>query len=64
MLFNVAVNERLLRTKEDFIWSAEFAYHGCFTIEVEFLDLKICPTNVSPLKLEAVTSLKEIILLF
>lgn len=39
------VYERLLRTGEDFIWSAEFAYHGRFTIEVEFLDLKICPTN-------------------
>ena len=37
----------MLRTSEDFIWSAEFAYHGRFIAEVEFLDLKVCPKNVS-----------------
>ncbi|KAL1833666.1 hypothetical protein DCAR_0103765 [Daucus carota subsp. sativus] len=39
------VTEKLLRTSEDFIWSAEFAYHGRFIAEVEFLDLKVCPKN-------------------
>ncbi|KAK1371092.1 BTB/POZ domain-containing protein [Heracleum sosnowskyi] len=40
-----AIQERVLRTSEDFAWSADFAYYGRFTVEVEFFDLKIWTTN-------------------
>ncbi|KAJ8773342.1 hypothetical protein K2173_028519 [Erythroxylum novogranatense] len=39
------VHERLLRTCEDFVWPVDSAGHGRFIIDVEFLDLKICPIN-------------------
>ncbi|CAK7346968.1 unnamed protein product [Dovyalis caffra] len=39
------VHERLLRTSEDFVWPVDSAFHGRFIIDVEFLDLKICPLN-------------------
>lgn len=47
MLVNYAVHERLLRTSEDFVWPVDSTFHGRFIIDVEFLDLKICPLNVS-----------------
>lgn len=50
MLLPVAVHERLLRTSEDFVWPVDSAFHGRFIIDVEFLDLKVCPTNVSKLE--------------
>ncbi|KAG2708962.1 hypothetical protein I3760_05G217900 [Carya illinoinensis] len=39
------IHERLLRTCEDFVWPVEPTFHGRFIIDVEFLDLKICPLN-------------------
>ncbi|KAJ8762817.1 hypothetical protein K2173_022946 [Erythroxylum novogranatense] len=39
------VHERLLRTYEDFCWPVDSAFHGRVIIDVEFLDLKICPLN-------------------
>ncbi|PIA47417.1 hypothetical protein AQUCO_01400231v1 [Aquilegia coerulea] len=39
------IHERLLRTSEDFNWPVDCAFHGRFIIDVEFLDLKICPVN-------------------
>lgn len=50
VLLPVAVHERLLRTSEDFVWPVDSAFHGRFIIDVEFLDLKVCPTNVSILE--------------
>lgn len=64
MVMCVAVQEKVLRTSEDFAWSANFAYYGRFIVEVEFLDLKIWTTNVSPLNYEALMCLIENILLF
>lgn len=54
VLLPVAVHERLLRTSEDFIWPVDSAFNGRFIIDVEFLDLKVCPTNVSTLKYYAI----------
>ncbi|XP_010243844.1 PREDICTED: BTB/POZ domain-containing protein At1g21780-like [Nelumbo nucifera] len=39
------IHERLLRTSEDFVWPVDSTIHGRFIIDVEFLDLKICPLN-------------------
>ncbi|KAL5704388.1 hypothetical protein ACHQM5_022826 [Ranunculus cassubicifolius] len=39
------IHERLLRTSEDFNWPVDCTFHGRFIIDVEFLDLKICPLN-------------------
>ncbi|KAH7567919.1 hypothetical protein ACOSP7_009810 [Xanthoceras sorbifolium] len=39
------IHERLLRTCEDFVWPVDSTFHGRFIIDVEFLDLKICPLN-------------------
>eukprot|EP00252_Welwitschia_mirabilis_P011945 TRINITY_DN26574_c0_g1_i1.p1 TRINITY_DN26574_c0_g1~~TRINITY_DN26574_c0_g1_i1.p1 ORF type:complete len:324 (+),score=59.65 TRINITY_DN26574_c0_g1_i1:236-1207(+) len=36
-----AVNEKLLRTSEDFVWAIDPPCNGRFVIDVEFLDLKI-----------------------
>ncbi|KAI3442710.1 BTB domain-containing protein [Psidium guajava] len=44
-LFTSQVYDRLLRTCDDFGWSVDCAFHGRFTIDVEFLDLKICSLN-------------------
>lgn len=38
------IHERLLRTSDDFVWPVDSTFHGRFIIDVEFLDLKICPT--------------------
>lgn len=40
-----AVQDRLLRTSEDFVWPIDSTFHGRFIIDVEFLDLKISPLN-------------------
>ncbi|KAJ9673616.1 hypothetical protein PVL29_023271 [Vitis rotundifolia] len=39
------IHERLLRTSDDFVWPVDSTFHGRFVIDVEFLDLKICPLN-------------------
>ncbi|GMH17164.1 hypothetical protein Nepgr_019005 [Nepenthes gracilis] len=39
------INERLFRCNDDFIWHVDFTPYGRFIIDVEFLDLKIWPTN-------------------
>ncbi|XP_044475103.1 BTB/POZ domain-containing protein At1g21780-like [Mangifera indica] len=39
------VHERLLRTCEDFVWPVDTTFQGRFIIDVEFLDLKVCPLN-------------------
>ncbi|XP_054799355.1 BTB/POZ domain-containing protein At1g21780 [Prosopis cineraria] len=39
------VHERLLRTCDDFVWPVDTSFVGRFIIDVEFLDLKICPLN-------------------
>ncbi|KAL0556385.1 hypothetical protein IC582_004898 [Cucumis melo] len=39
------INEKLLRTSEDFVWAVDSTFHGRFIVDVEFLDLRICPMN-------------------
>ncbi|KAL3513636.1 hypothetical protein ACH5RR_026353 [Cinchona calisaya] len=39
------IHERLLRTSDDFVWPIDTTFQGRFIIDVEFLDLKICPLN-------------------
>ncbi|XP_010459900.1 PREDICTED: BTB/POZ domain-containing protein At1g21780 [Camelina sativa] len=39
------VYEKLLRTTDDCVWHVDSSFHGRFTIDVEFLDLKIFPLN-------------------
>ncbi|KAL1344467.1 hypothetical protein HN51_018363 [Arachis hypogaea] len=39
------VHERILRTYDDFVWPVDTSFVGRFIIDVEFLDLKICPLN-------------------
>ncbi|KAK3034766.1 hypothetical protein RJ639_032279 [Escallonia herrerae] len=39
------IHERLLRTSDDFVWPIDSTFHARFIIDVEFLDLKICPLN-------------------
>ncbi|XP_010539642.1 PREDICTED: BTB/POZ domain-containing protein At1g21780 [Tarenaya hassleriana] len=39
------VHERLLRTSEDFVWPVDSNFLGRFIIDVEFLDLRLCPLN-------------------
>ncbi|KAK1263530.1 BTB/POZ domain-containing protein [Acorus gramineus] len=39
------VHERLLRNSDDFVWPVDSSFHGRFTIDVEFLDLKISQLN-------------------
>jgi len=43
----VAVQEHLLRTSDDFVWQVDAMSHGHFTIDVEFLDLRIATNNAS-----------------
>ncbi|XLT04781.1 hypothetical protein HN51_043530, partial [Arachis hypogaea] len=45
--FPIVVHERILRTYDDFVWPVDTSFIGCFIIDVEFLDLKICPLNSS-----------------
>ncbi|KAL6296805.1 hypothetical protein ACE6H2_004947 [Prunus campanulata] len=40
-----SLHERLLRTSDDFVWPVDSTFLGRFIIDVEFLDLKICPLN-------------------
>lgn len=44
-LYISQVNERLLRTCEDFVWYVDCTIHGRFIVDVEFLELKIYPLN-------------------
>ncbi|KAF9608381.1 hypothetical protein IFM89_009747 [Coptis chinensis] len=39
------IHERLLRNSEDFVWPVDCTFQGRFIIDVEFLDLRICPIN-------------------
>lgn len=41
------VQEKLLRTHDDFVWHVDTTFVGPLIIDVEFLDLKLCPPNVS-----------------
>ncbi|KAL9270720.1 BTB/POZ domain-containing protein [Drosera capensis] len=40
------ITERLIRNSDDFVWSVDFFPYGRFVIDVEFVDLKICTSNV------------------
>ncbi|XP_042007955.1 BTB/POZ domain-containing protein At1g21780-like isoform X1 [Salvia splendens] len=44
-LYISPVHERLLRTSDDFACLIDINIQGRFVIDVEFLDLKICPLN-------------------
>ncbi|KAE9608969.1 hypothetical protein Lal_00020231 [Lupinus albus] len=44
-LYISSVHERVLRTYDDFVWPVDTTFVGRFTIDVEFLDLKIYPLN-------------------
>ncbi|XWS23728.1 hypothetical protein CRYUN_Cryun28dG0040200 [Craigia yunnanensis] len=44
-LYISPVHERPLRTCDDFVWPVDSTFHGRFIIDVEFLDLRICPIN-------------------
>ncbi|XAR55563.1 hypothetical protein NMG60_11035672 [Bertholletia excelsa] len=44
-LYISPIHERLLRTSDDFVWPVDSTFLGRFIIDVEFLDLKICPLN-------------------
>ncbi|KAL6962157.1 hypothetical protein U1Q18_037111 [Sarracenia purpurea var. burkii] len=37
------IHERLLRTSDDYVWHVDSTFLGRCIIDVEFLDLKICP---------------------
>ncbi|XP_021743710.1 BTB/POZ domain-containing protein At1g21780-like [Chenopodium quinoa] len=39
------IHERLLRNSDDFVWPVDTTFYGRFIIDVEFLDLKICPST-------------------
>ncbi|XP_076886241.1 BTB/POZ domain-containing protein At1g21780-like [Bidens hawaiensis] len=39
------VYERLLRRSEDFVWIVNSTFHGRYTIDVEFLDLRVRSSN-------------------
>ncbi|KAK9271243.1 hypothetical protein L1049_026833 [Liquidambar formosana] len=39
------IQEKLLGPNNDFVWSIDSTFHGRFIIDVEFLDLKISPSN-------------------
>ncbi|CAO2164771.1 unnamed protein product [Urochloa humidicola] len=41
------VQEHLLRTSDDFVWQVDLMSHGRFTIDVEFLDLRIATNNAT-----------------
>jgi speckle-type POZ protein len=43
----MAVHEHLLRTSDDFVWQVDAMSHGRFTIDVEFLDLRMANNNAS-----------------
>jgi hypothetical protein len=45
--FPMAVHEHLLRTSDDFVWQVDAMSHGRFTIDVEFLDLRMANNNAS-----------------
>lgn len=44
---NATVQEKLIKTEDDFVWTVDTAPVGRFIIDVEFLDLKICTMKVS-----------------
>ncbi|PPR93822.1 hypothetical protein GOBAR_AA26846 [Gossypium barbadense] len=44
-LYISPVHDRPLRTCDDFYWPVDSTFHGRFIIDVEFLDLRICPIN-------------------
>ncbi|RDX64043.1 BTB/POZ domain-containing protein, partial [Mucuna pruriens] len=46
---NAAVQEKLLRTLDDFVWPVDTTFVGRFIIDVEFLHLNVCPPNASEL---------------
>ncbi|MBA0585564.1 hypothetical protein Gorai_016334 [Gossypium raimondii] len=46
-LYISPVHDRPLRTCDDFYWPVDSSFHGRFIIDVEFLDLRICPINIT-----------------
>ncbi|XVF39317.1 hypothetical protein PTKIN_Ptkin01aG0024900 [Pterospermum kingtungense] len=44
-LYISPVHDRPLRTCDDFVWPVDTLFHGRFIIDVEFLDLRICPVD-------------------
>ncbi|KAK9002986.1 hypothetical protein V6N11_060560 [Hibiscus sabdariffa] len=53
-LYISPVHDRQLRTSDDFFWPVDSSFHGRFIIDVEFLDLRICPINVSSFRFSLV----------
>lgn len=47
VLFYLSVHEKVLRGSDDFVWQVDSMFHGRFTVDVEFLDLKIASINVN-----------------
>lgn len=47
---NATVQEKLIKNDDDFVWTVDTTPVGRFTIDVEFLDLKICTMKVSSFK--------------
>jgi len=47
VLFYLLVHEKVLRGSDDFVWQVDSMFHGRFTVDVEFLDLKIASINVN-----------------
>lgn len=47
VLFYLPVHEKVLRGNDDFVWQVDSMFHGRFTVDVEFLDLKIASINVN-----------------
>lgn len=49
------ITDRQLKNNDDFVWAIEVPLTGKFIIDVEFLDLKIAPTDVCILYLHLLT---------
>jgi speckle-type POZ protein len=47
MYINAEITDRRLKNNEDFVWAIEVPLTGKFTIDVEFIDLKITSPDVS-----------------
>ncbi|KAH9313250.1 hypothetical protein KI387_028285, partial [Taxus chinensis] len=53
------INNKILKSGEDFVWPVELSFHGKFIIDVEFVDLKVaCPDGGEP---RSIWSSEEII---
>jgi hypothetical protein len=45
--FYLLVHEKVLRGSDDFVWQVDSMFHERFTVDVEFLDLKIASININ-----------------